>query len=611
MVLQPPLASKLLQIPLLTAVSLFILRLVCASLAGTIHPDEHLQLPEVAATLALVYDDRGDGPLQTWEWTTENPVRSVVPVWITLGALFKLLNSLIHVSPTTIFVSQRFFMFALSYLDNLLISKTDQSSSISTSIFNTSPALLVFLLRPFSNTLETTLLAGLFVTFSQILSNRTIRWKRVAWSGLFGVILALGTWTRITFVAFALPSCVMLVIYPFVLSSWTLADPSEKLKLVKKDSSTPKRESLPFSQALQISLSNLGPLILAFVLSASLFIFVDSVHFSKGHKLVIAPLNALLYNTSTENLKQHGLHPRWLHVVVNMPMIFGLRVVQVIVGVAGIYNAASAIVKGKIPWSIFKSEEITLFFTILYHLSIMVPLLLLSLLPHQEPRFLIPLIVPIALAESSLSGLKPDFWEKVRRVRPMSISANRAFRRIDKIIKSTTISTLHLILLTTVFSFLHQGGLVPTLLQLNTKIAPSNPKQQSNQTSNLEVIFWKTFMPPRSLLVSSVPKGETRGRAPPIHITDLSGSPTSILHSSLSHPQPPTARTLLVAPAYSFDLLPSPAFPRECFTEILRPPVGGLVHLDMDRLDELIAGGWGRRGLGVWEVASGCLRDLD
>lgn len=39
---------------------------------------------------------------------------------------------------------------------------------------------------------------------------------------------------------------------------------------------------------------------------------------------VIAPLNAAFYNLRSENLAIHGIHPRWLHAFVNLPMLLGL-----------------------------------------------------------------------------------------------------------------------------------------------------------------------------------------------------------------------------------------------------------------------------------------------
>ena len=39
--------------------------------------------------------------------------------------------------------------------------------------------------------------------------------------------------------------------------------------------------------------------------------------------LVVAPLASLRYNLDAHNLAAHGLHGRWLHVAVNMPLLFG------------------------------------------------------------------------------------------------------------------------------------------------------------------------------------------------------------------------------------------------------------------------------------------------
>jgi len=47
--------------------------------------------------------------------------------------------------------------------------------------------------------------------------------------------------------------------------------------------------------------------------------------------IIITPLMLLKYNTNITNLASHGLHPRWLHILVNMPMMFGALYVCVCV----------------------------------------------------------------------------------------------------------------------------------------------------------------------------------------------------------------------------------------------------------------------------------------
>lgn len=94
---------------------------------------------------------------------------------------------------------------------------------------------------------------------------------------------------------------------------------------------------------------------------------------------------------------------------------------------------------------------------------------------------------------------------------------------------------------------------------------------------------------------------------PPVHLTDLSGSTPSFLFQTISAALPnstsPSSTALLVAPAYAFDLLP--ASRRHCAREVFAKTTG--VHVDMDRLGDLFAGGWERSGVGVWEIMNeGC-----
>lgn len=39
---------------------------------------------------------------------------------------------------------------------------------------------------------------------------------------------------------------------------------------------------------------------------------------------VVTPLNFLRYNSDMRNLTEHGLHPRWLHLAVNIPLLFNV-----------------------------------------------------------------------------------------------------------------------------------------------------------------------------------------------------------------------------------------------------------------------------------------------
>lgn len=72
------------------------------------------------------------------------------------------------------------------------------------------------------------------------------------------------------------------------------------------------------------------------------FILYDSLYFGyltmaevgnfeiSINNFVVTPFNFLKYNSLTDNLKQHGLHPRFLHFLVNVPLLFN------VLGVIGI-----------------------------------------------------------------------------------------------------------------------------------------------------------------------------------------------------------------------------------------------------------------------------------
>ena len=82
--------------------------------------------------------------------------------------------------------------------------------------------------------------------------------------------------------------------------------------------------------------------------------------------------NNILYNSSTENLSQHGLHPLYLHLLLNMFILFGPAYLCFLLNLKTFarYNKPSMV-------------------------FLLIPLCLHSFIPHQEPRFLLPLSVPL------------------------------------------------------------------------------------------------------------------------------------------------------------------------------------------------------------------------
>lgn len=268
-------------------------------------------------------------------------------------------------------------------------------------LFLSSYVTLTFLERPLSNTIETILLATVYVL---IVPGRDQSYSRMR-CVLLGSVCAFGCFVRITFPAFAAPLIIAAM-------WWSLQD---------RGTSFSKVIALPFM---------FGAALMTFV-----GIVVDSFYFSYPHtptSLVFTPLNNLMYNMNVDNLSIHGLHFLWTHVFVNLPLLFGPIVVIFIVCLRTAMNSFS----DNIWTSRFKWTSLA---------SIVTSLFILSLMPHQEARFLLPLIVPlivfilcVQLEHGICSLLKSKIF----------IAASICFN----------------VLLALFFGFMHQAGVVPFLI---------------------------------------------------------------------------------------------------------------------------------------------------
>ncbi|MCJ1247286.1 alpha 1,2 mannosyltransferase [Trapelia coarctata] len=192
------------------------------------------------------------------------------------------------------------------------------------------------------------------------------------------------------------------------------------------------------------------------------------------------PLRALLYNLSPSNLSTHGLHPHYTHFLINLPLLLG--------------------------------PTLPLLLTPPYSPHLLVPLLgtaILSLIPHQEPRFLLPAI-PLLLSSVRL----PFTRSKIRLFVGAWVFFNLA--------------------LGTIFGIFHQGGVMPMQIWLGADAHIS-------QTNGTDVLWWRTYSPPVWLL-----DGKAAPQAPGASATadslrtiDLMGIPFPALLSTISTHLPP------------------------------------------------------------------------
>ena len=343
---------------------------------GYIHPDEHFQSVEV-----VVGDVLGFSTLQTWEWDPDNPLRSpTLPLLLyglpalLLRLLDLLVSSLLGASiftPSLLQMMARLPLFVISLATDLSVFQLSRHlqlpSKTALLLLGSSHLMWVYATRPLANNLE--------LAFTSLLLLLTLIPRRerpgVDWSNILpiGAICALGTFNRPTFIVFA----------GWPLLAWFLRGVSSLKQLA---SATSKR---------------LMPLCLATLLPCMAIVLLDSLYFADLTltKLLtlnvfladwkLTPLNFLIFNLTPGNAAQFGSDDRLTHLLVNLPILFG---------------PLSLLFWLSLPRLVRKKETLRVLF-----LSFITPLIAFSLLDHQEPRFLLPLIPSLLLLLSPLSAL--------------------------------------------------------------------------------------------------------------------------------------------------------------------------------------------------------------
>lgn len=167
---------------------------------------------------------------------------------------------------------------------------------------------------------------------------------------------------------------------------------------------------------------------------------------------VLTPLHNLAYNTDTANLAHHGLHPRWTHLLVNLPLLLGPAVVllKYVTWSVPLLCAASGIAA-------------------------------LSAFPHQEARFVLPAVPLILTAVGRLPARQ--------NVRVAWIATWIAFN----------------VILAGVFGVVHQGGVVPALLRAGHELERCHiPVVHDGASASIDTrlkhVWWKTYSPPTWLM---------------------------------------------------------------------------------------------------------------
>ena len=442
------------------------LRLVLALVSpGYVHPDEFFQNPEAAA--GLVFGGAGLGWARTWEFRAAQ-VRSPTLPALTTGVPFALLHAVWRPPalppPAALFFAPRAVFFALSLtLDAcvaVLGARHKDALHWRRALLTLAGAwpVLTLAVRPFSNTTELLLLAALLCVASDPAP------LTVARAALIPALGALGVFNRATFVAFAAPIAAYHV-----------------FRCVR-DSGGQGRKNWPRALLL------LGIGLATFVGTAGAIIASDTFLYARLNgedKLgspVLAPLNFLRYNANAANLAQHGTHPRWLHAAVNVPLL-ALPLLPGAVRTVARTCARPAPLPALCAAVVASAVAV------------------LSAAPHQELRFVLPLIFPLIILSC---------WKGENKGKEGKDKCSNKCRGIVAV----ALYAVFNMVLTAYFGFAQQGGVVPALVHVGTQMrrADAAPQQQ--------LVFWHTYMPPPHLLAAP----RTR-----YTLTDLGSAPLSAL----------------------------------------------------------------------------------
>ena len=210
-------------------------------------------------------------------------------------------------------------------------------------------------------------------------------------------------------------------------------------------------------------------------------------------------------------------------------------------------------------------------------------LLILSTIPHQEPRFLLP-IIPLLLSSIRL---------------PFSARLNRIF---------TVSWVLFNVIMGLLMGRYHQAGVVPMQLHLSQDL----PALTHPLTAPTQILWWKTYSPPVWLL--NTPRST-------FNTTDLMGAPAPSVLAAIDAAvgECPASRSkvdnrrdaVLVAPWARLELDGWTKDEKSGLQWELLRHVGR--HIGLDDLDFAEDGVWstlnrviGRRGLRAWRIRRAC-----
>lgn len=487
---------------------------------------------------------------RTWEFNQTAPIRSIAIPYVTIKMPLNFLRFItlyarfyLNVDLRTsymLLVYPRLIMVLLSFVNDWALFRICRTYGLKWHIRLASMAgshvLLVFGGRTFSNSIEMALCSLLLYIVADCMANsnavtfkadfllerysraestveRVKLYKMIASLpahslnkvGIISTICVVGFFNRPTFIVFGMP----------IVFFWLLRGLGSR-----------STNFLDFNLRI-------GSLVICAIPTICVFIMIDSLYYDylspvEVQKMIIGmdnfvvtPLNFIRYNMDPENTGQHGTHPKWLHLLVNVPLLFNVLGITAIVSFGSMLFRFSKADYRNLP----RAQSVVS----LMNAAIFVPVLALSYINHQEPRFILPIMLPIFLLHAP--KLQTGFFTSnpfPKESHHLLTKFYNTFLASPKEPTGNTLKYWYLInfLLTIFFGFVHQGG----VLQLTNFLSHNFKSHQTHiqthlVTSNIYAIPTSLlFMPSTKTVLTNADTGQKYHRAKRLFIYEYGSS---------------------------------------------------------------------------------------
>lgn len=519
---------------------------------------------------------------RTWEFNNTMPIRSMVVPYIIYKipmSLFRLLSMYLRYflridicTPYAIFVLPRLVMCSISFLNDWSLYKTCKLYGLRYDIrllaLASSYVIIVFGTRTFSNSIEMALCSLLLYVVADCMThtNNVIfqrefldeKYKKsqttlekvkvykmrallpshtIHKCSIVSTIFVVGFFNRPTFLFFGMP----IVFFWMVRGLGT------------------KTVSFVDFNLRFISLFGCGiPIVILFIIVDSMyygFLTLSDVDYLdiSINSFVVTPLNFVRYNIDSSNTAAHGVHPKYLHLLVNIPLLFNVLGIAAIVSFLHllyrfvciyfrclnlVWLIPSALSQIRFSQNHYRYLPRAQSVVALMNATIFVPVAILSLINHQEARFLLPITFPVIIlhAPTLMNG-----WAASNPFKDTSTIGQFIYHHFlctkasaDRLLKSWYTINIALVVF---FGIIHQGGVIQLTQYLQQNALNFRTDTNTNVyliTSHLYNIPTSyLFFPSTKVLLTNPDNGQKYTRKKQFFLYEYGNSPMDELQQQV------------------------------------------------------------------------------